>query len=371
MFGIYVQDSYRSMVKRNWDFRFANFLNCVKSWSGKFLPSLKAKIEILKMYALSRIYYLASILPINKTMIKKFESALGNFLWNGSGWLLRVAYEDIKNSREKGGLGMVCVSSMFNSLLLSQFLRLLKSADTKYVSHILYWLGDTLQDILPGTDNGLHPRNIPEYFSYLEYLVVLGRIDDVIGTNWKSVTNKMIYMKKTESFATPKAELKAGVSFNNVWCRINSPVLESSSSELLYLLVHNKLPVQERLFRVGLSNDPYCETCPDAINNDVKHFFCLCSRVSHVWTLVRDKLHFLTGNNATSDHDLMHLLFSSCSLEKEAVWLIGNYVWKIWDEIYVKREACITLDEFFGYLTFKYKADQTGARYQLAIPWFT
>ena len=166
IFGIFIQDSYKSMVKRNWDFRFTNFLKCIKSWSGKFLPSLKARVEVLNIYALSRVYYLASILPINKTMIKKFESVLGNFVWKGNGLLLRVAFDEIKNFRDKGGLGIVCVDSMCNSLLLSQFLRLLRSADDKYVSHILYWLGDSLTDILPGADSGVHPDIIPEYYNY-------------------------------------------------------------------------------------------------------------------------------------------------------------------------------------------------------------
>ena len=266
---------------------------------------------------------------------------------------------------------MVCVSIMFNSLLLNQLLRLLRSADSKYVSHILYWLGDSLQDILPGADNGLHPRNIPEYFNYLEYLVVLGRIDDIIGSNWRSVTNKMIYMQKIQSLPIPKAEIKAGVSFKKVWSRINSPVLESASSELLYLLVHNKLPVQERLFRVSLSNDPYCQACPDAIISDVEHFFCGCPMVSPIWVWVKDMLNLLLGSNSTTDHDFIHLLFSNCPREREAVWLIGNYVWKVWDVISVRKEACIQTDEFFGFLTFKYKTDQTGSRYHLSIPGLT
>ena len=34
-------------------------------------------------------------------------------------------------------------------------------------------------------------------------------------------------------------------------------------------LIHNKLPVKERLFRIGLNVDPYCQACPGGIFCDV------------------------------------------------------------------------------------------------------
>ena len=54
--------------------------------------------------------------------------------------------------------------------------------------------------------------------------------------------------------------------------------------------MHNKLPVKERLFRVGLSNDPYCNFCPSAEICDVEHFFCACGRVNAIWCRIKDIL---------------------------------------------------------------------------------
>ena len=50
-------------------------------------------------------------------------------------------------SREKS-------TAMCNSLLLSQFLRLLKSSYHKALSHVDSWIGDILSDLLP--DFGLY-----------------------------------------------------------------------------------------------------------------------------------------------------------------------------------------------------------------------
>ena len=104
VFGVFIKDSYTSMVKKNWEYRYTKFNSCVQSWLSRHLPSISSRIEILKIFALSRVYYLAAILPITKTFVQKFESIMGRFIWNNSGWLLRVSMEEIKNGRLNGVL---------------------------------------------------------------------------------------------------------------------------------------------------------------------------------------------------------------------------------------------------------------------------
>ena len=70
---------------RNWDFRFEKFHEAISTWSPRVLDTLSQRVEVLKMFALSRIYYVASILHINKTMVTKFEKEMGKFLWTSSG----------------------------------------------------------------------------------------------------------------------------------------------------------------------------------------------------------------------------------------------------------------------------------------------
>ena len=53
VFEVFVQDSYQSMVKKNWEFRLRKFQNVTTSWASKFLPSLRARVEVLNVYALS------------------------------------------------------------------------------------------------------------------------------------------------------------------------------------------------------------------------------------------------------------------------------------------------------------------------------
>ena len=87
-----------------------------------------------------------------------------------------MSIDEIKNSPENGGLGLICIESMCSSLLLSQLLRLLKSSES--IAHVLYWIGDSLTDFLQSPDTSSHPETIHDYYCHLESLIVAARIND-------------------------------------------------------------------------------------------------------------------------------------------------------------------------------------------------
>ena len=365
IFGIFFRHNYRAIVKRNWDYRLQKFSNCLHSWSSRRMPSLSSKIEVLKIFALTRVYYVASVLPVPKHIIAKFESSIGKFIWRG--WLLRVSINDLKNTVSRGGLNLVCLQTMCNSLLLSQFLRLLRSADSKAIAHVVYWIGDSMCYLLPRIDTTLCSDIIPEYFAYIENLVVDGRVDGVISAlDWEKVTNQMLYKVKQGNFNRTKVEVDAGKSYARVWTMLSSPVLSSPMKDIVYLLVHNKLPVRERLFRIGISNDPYCLTCPDAPVCDMLHFFCSCVKVSALWSWIKTIVSELL-EEVLLDTTLINFFIPKCNKEKEVAWLLGSYIEKVWNDVTYQGMNAAKIDEFFGYLKFKYRMDQLGSRCSLDI----
>ena len=166
-----------------------------------------------------------------------------------------------------------------------------------------------------------------------------------------------------------KAEEDAGVSLKVVWKRLSSPVLSGSARDVLFLLIHNKLPVRERMFRIGLAVDPYCQVCPGGSIADVTHYFCACCAVAPVWGWVRARLVDVLGVNSSqcSDWEFLNLLFPGSNCENEATWLVGTYAAWVWREIYILGKSWLRGDQFFGFLRFKYKSDQLGARLPFAI----
>ena len=91
----------------------------------------------------------------------------------------------------------------------------------------------------------------------------------------------MIY-KEFSSFPTPKIANGSAVDYKLVWKKLQSPKIIYEARDVMFLLLHNKLPGPERLFRIGVRLDPYCLHCPGAEVADLEHFFCSCVRIRQV-----------------------------------------------------------------------------------------
>ena len=131
----------------------------------------------------------------------------------------------------------------------------------------------------------------PDYFGYIGGLLAdMLATDTLTAGTLKTLTNKTVYAELTSSFPPPKVVRESDRDYGIVWTRLHSPVVEVRARDVLYLLVHNKLPVSERLFRIKLKPDPYCQFCNSAEIADVEHIFCLCEKTSLAWDWLRGKV---------------------------------------------------------------------------------
>ena len=366
VFGIFICDSYDEMVKVNWNYRFKKFSDVIHSWASRILDSLQQRVEVIRMFALSRVYYVAAILPVKSNMVRKFESLMGKFIWNYSGKVLRVALDEIKNDKSAGGLNLPCLASMADSLLFSQCIRLIRSGDRKSVQHFDFWLGDLLVDLVPGLGQTVSSLYTPEYFGHIGELFADMLVTDTLTiVTLKTITNKAVYAEMTSSFPPPKVVMESGRDYGKVWSRLNSSVVEFRARDVMFMLLHNKLPVQERLFRIRLRADPYCVHCSSAEIADVEHFFCCCVKSLEVWSWLKRKVMLLVGQQyQVVDWDVLNLFLPPSDYEQEIVWLVSSYVMHLWDMVYV-RGAEVQLEQFFGFLTFKFREHQAVSKVQL------
>ena len=114
----------------------------------------------------------------------------------------------------------------------------------------------------------------------------------------------------------------------------------------------------ERLFRIGMKNDPYCSSCPGAVIGDIEHFFSACVKTNLAWNWIKSKLLQLSrGSSLTSSHDFLTLFFPKCVNENEVVWLMGKFIYYVWITVFVKGNE-VKIDKFIGYLKFKFKNEK-------------
>ena len=144
VFGFQITPVYKNTLERSWAKCFLGFNNVLMSWSSRQLETLVQRVEVLRLFVTSKLWYKASALPLPLKFAKKFESAMFRFLWRGK--LEKLKIDEIKNSVFSGGLNLPCIFSKADSLFLSQTCKLLIDSSSKQYSHVKYWLGLYLRE---------------------------------------------------------------------------------------------------------------------------------------------------------------------------------------------------------------------------------
>ena len=262
-----------------------------------------------------------------------FENVLKKFIWTGK--LEKLALDETKNARVDGGLGIVCIRSKADALFLRQTCRLLAGSEFNSYKHIRYWVGQYMVDALPDLGNGIHSEDqAPEYFLHLRRLFTEAHALEVVNVeNLNSVPAKSIYADFTSSFPPPKVTYRyAELPWDDIWSRLNHPVLTSPVRDIMFLLIHNCLPTRDRLLRLNMCEDAVC-TSQDGIE-DTEHLFTSCVRSQVAWAWTRRKvIHLMPDwvNQYPSDFELLHLVYDAL-LDAEILWLVSHYCGYLWDQ---------------------------------------
>ena len=97
----------------------------------------------------------------------------------------------------------------------------------------------------------------------------------------------------------------------------------------------------------------------------IEHFFCQSQRIGKVWEDILAVLFQMEPRVAVlSDWEIITLKFPKTSWENEIIWLIGSYVSETWKLLFLKGEISLSRERVFGFLKYKYRRDQVGARYK-------
>ena len=238
---------------------------------------------------------------------------------------------------------------------------MIKSGDQRTIRHLEYWLGDLLGNLSSSIKVGTSATVTHPYFEHIGLQLADMMISDFLNeTSIRKICNKLIYRELMSDMVPPKIVRESDLEYDKVWTRLHSIMIKDKAREIIYLIVHNKLPVAERMFRIKLRQDPYCIVCVGAEIADIEHYFCRCCKVECLWQWLRSKVNLVDVRlNTVLDKDLVNLCFGKTDYEKEVTWLIGHYVKFVWDRIYV-REAQASLDTLIGYLKFKYRDFQNS-----------
>jgi hypothetical protein len=326
------------------------------SWQSRQLETLSQRVQVARTFALSKLYYIAQVLPLPGEHRRKVESRLSSFIFRGRHERLKLC--ELENNCEKGGLGLPNLSVKADSLLMKQFCRILSLPNEDSFRMVGYWLGSFLQDTGLGENfpelaevgpvSHTMTRHFPLHQHMLDtFMESLGR-GEIKNSNMRVVTTKEIYKSRMSSLLTPpKVELKFPlVNFPElVYCRMNHSVLETRQRDVCFTVIHGLYKNRDRLFQQHRADDPLCSNQACRISRfmqTVEHIFCLCFRVKTAWLWLREKLIELLSDQgaapALSNTELLMLMYPRCRREAEAAFLLGTYMELVDNEVVGKQK---------------------------------
>ena len=390
IFGFTICPTYQQTLNKTWDKVVRGFEKVLFSWSSRQLDSLAQRVEVARIFALSKLYYVAQVLPLPAKVTKKINSRLSSFIFRGRHE--RLMLDELENSSEDGGLGLPDIAVKADALLLKQMCRMLNHPDEKSFCLLGYWLGESVRETgyddnfpelaalgpVSHTMQGAFPMHQHMLNIFLEGVErrevrkdngpvaadtaqndavlqagrqaaqMAGRQDawnqqqtvaqDVGRVKKKllqNVTTKGIYASRMKDLLVPpKVEVRfPQVDFKLVYSRMNHKVLETRQKDVSFSIIHGLYKNRDRLFQQGRVDDRLCQhqACKlSSLVESVEHVFCLCFRVRTAWLWLRDKVLELMSDQGpapvVSNTQLLMLMYPRCRREAEIAFLVGTFM---------------------------------------------
>ena len=344
-------------LERSWAVLVEKFRGTLFSYDLRALDTVHQRVEVLNIYACSKLWYKCQVLPLPDRVAQQLEGLMFRFIWRGK--LEKLATQEIYNKLEDGGLGLVDIRSKADALFIKQGCRILAEPGGCASKHLKYWIGLHLAQYIPDMRPGPHCERVPRYYRHFKKLMVeVFKQEDVDPERLDQVKVKELYKGFTDTFPPPKAVYRHDVPWEKVWERINHPVLEVKQREMMFLLVHNILPTRERLLRLNQVDSDQCEERDGT--EDVVHLFCTCRRSQVAWSWMRRKiLNRYPELQVLSDFEMLHLLTLDHSDNPlDLIWLVTNFVEYVWAKKTENSAYYIDLDKFKIVLQQKFALNQ-------------
>ena len=310
------------MEEENWRPRINAVEKCLNSWRGRSL-SYSGKALVVNALALSRVWYIASLISMPDWVAIELNTLVFSFFWSGKRDL--VARDVVHHSTLQGGFGVVSVRYKVHELL-AQWVRRYTTAPNAWAHMMTFWLFDRFgvdpQTVLATPSLFLlEASDLPAFYRALlrawtaphSSLSPAGLIVGSADTRLlraDSLTCKSCYP------AQPHCEVKfrsnyGDLDWDSTWKTLFFMPLEGKPIDLCWKVAHGVLYTAHRLVPFGL-NVPPDSLCGHS-DETLEHFFFHCPLVQSGLDWIQSLL-FLSSPLAPAI-TVRHVLFGFSSDE--------------------------------------------------------
>jgi hypothetical protein len=343
IFGFIFTPILVETVAQTWDRVAKGIEKSLAVWATRRLATLQQRKTVVEVFALSKAWYFAQVLPMPQEVAARLERAAANFLWTGR--LERLAWSELHNPLHKGGLGISCVFSRAQALLAKQTARQL-AGEGQVANHLVYWMGLRLRSevvfsSLPVVVQvGPRAEVMPPFYGGLATLLLEVARTGLLSDGRMAMAQSLaIYKDFMSSPPPPKVEVKVeDIPWWLAWGRLAIQDLPATAVDVAFMALHNILPLRVRKHRFGMEPSPACLRCGEV--EDVLHFFTACPRVADSWAYVAWRVS-LTMGGPVQDKKILFLAWPPSGEDLHVSLAVCTYLEWVWDSREVEGDLVL------------------------------
>ncbi len=293
----------------NWQPKLDKLENHLNLWKSRSL-SLVGKSLIVNVLGISKLLYLATVLPIPRWVIAKLNNLIWPFLWGCK--IETVSRQSCYQPFLKGGLGIVNFQLKGDALKLASIAFNLSNVESKSFFLAKYFLGSRLP-AFRSEWSSLRDNSSPSAQDltpfYSDCVSTLSKLRDILShRDWLDLvfTSKQCYLVLLkEKSASPMLHrywisfLTIGFDLNKHWKFVRDGFCENFKNDLLWLIVLRAVKVRDSMKNWGYINSDKCAIC--SRKETIDHCFLNCSRVKAVWSHFAPVFSSLLGINFSAN----------------------------------------------------------------------
>ena len=281
-----------NLDKCNWRPRLDAVTRCLNSWRSRHL-SFTGRALVANALALSRVWYVASLLPMPVWVLSELNTVLFSFFWGGKKDL--VARAVVVHPKPAGGFSVVSVRHKVYALLV-QWVRRMVVSPSGWVSLLTFWFFDrfgTAPHDVFSNPASFAPERLPPFYASLlrawgaiqgsssssSSSLVVGSPQHVDPVAVASVSTKSCYVLLLSlSPCIPHCVSKFSpiygpIDWKSTWASLYFLPLDRPVSDLNWKIAHGVLYTADRLISFGLDIPAAC-FCGTVLETTAHLFFC-------------------------------------------------------------------------------------------------
>ena len=319
MVGVQLCSTWSATRRKNGDLLREKTQKIIGKWRvGKFMPLVLRPFSA-NAYALSKLWFRCSTINLRESDFSYVNSTLKRWLY--ADMLLKPEETVLFRSQKEGGLGLLSVKFRSLAYLTRTFLEM--AAHPKYLhSQFLHCLYQThvMDETAPCTQ--APPYYNMDFFMNIKDAYNSGH--DILNMSvkqWYHFFQKRATERNPNLAVCSVERIHTDANWEEIWAAYSMPCFSAATRSFLFKMLHELLPTEQRLFRIGKHNETLCRySCLGQPIADLAHCLLSCDLVKDVGTWL------LKLDPSKSVADILQLRLENVG----NIWLIANVLEYCW-----------------------------------------